>query len=72
MEKMVEVFKTNVQELDQSKTLIQKLLEHFPKSKINFDLDDCDKILRAEGSDIQPEKMIEVLNSNGYQCRVLE
>jgi hypothetical protein len=69
---MVEVFKTNVQEEDQSKTLIQKLLEHFPQSKINFDLDDCDKILRAEGIDIQPEKMIEVLNSNGYECRVLD
>lgn len=70
--KMVEVFKTNVQEVDQSKTLIQKLLEQFPQSKINFDLDDCDKILRAEGMDIQPEKMIEVLNSNGYQCQVLD
>jgi hypothetical protein len=44
---MVEVFKTNVEELKASKQIIQVLLEQFPSHKINFDLDDCDKILRV-------------------------
>ena len=45
---MVEVFKTNVQGCEESKQLIQKLLEHFPCCTINFDLEDCDNILRIE------------------------
>ncbi len=69
---MVEVFSTNVQEFDQSHTLVRQLLAHFPKSKINFDLDDCDKILRVEGESVLPVKIVEVLNANGYNCNILE
>jgi hypothetical protein len=69
---MIEVFKTNVLEISQSKALVEKLIEHIPSSRINFDLQDCDKILRVEAEHIIPEKIIEVINSNGYQCQVLE
>jgi hypothetical protein len=69
---MVEVFKTNVQEVGHSEKMVRKLLEHFPESRINFDLDDCDKILRVEGEHVLPEKIIEILGSNGYQCDALE
>ena len=46
---MVEVFKTNVQKKAQSKMLLCILSEAFPSFKINFDLSDCDKVLRVEG-----------------------
>ena len=46
---MIEVFKTNVPEVCVAQNIIALLLEHFPESKINFDLHDCDKILRFEG-----------------------
>ena len=69
---MVEVFKTNIQKVAHSKTMAQKLLEHFPASKITFDLDDCDRVLRVEGAHVLPMKIIEVLTTNGYQCLVLE
>ena len=69
---MVEVFSTNVQAFDQSHKLVQALLAHFPKSRINFDLDDCDKILRVEDESVLPVKIVEVLNANGYKCNILE
>jgi hypothetical protein len=69
---MVEIFKTNVEEIPESKILLQKLLKHFPGHRINFDLNDCDKILRVQGGDILPEKIIELLVSENYQCKVLE
>ena len=56
----------------EAKKLIGKLEEHFPSFKINFDLDDCDKILRIEGKNISPEKIVELMNSNSYKCAVLE
>jgi hypothetical protein len=67
----VEVFKTNIKKVGHSRILIQKLREHYPDSHINFDLDDCDKILRVEGEQICPEKIMQVVSSNGYQCEVL-
>ena len=69
---MVEVFKTNVAEHHQAAMLEDVLLQYFPRFRINFDLEDCDKILRVEGEYIMPVKVIEVLNSKGYHCHCLE
>ena len=69
---MVEVFKTNVKQVKKANMLIQKLVEHFPALKINFDLKDCDKILRVEGINISTEDIVEILASNNFQCVVLE
>ncbi|WKL49539.1 hypothetical protein Q1W71_07035 [Flavobacterium pectinovorum] len=68
---MIEVFKTNVQEIEQSKMIVMKLLEHFPNSIINFDLEDCDKILRVHAASISNHGIIELLNSYGYHCEPL-
>lgn len=68
---MIEVFKTNVQEMEQSKVIVMKLLEHFPNSVITFDLEDCDKILRIHSGSISNQRIIEVVNSYGYDCEVL-
>lgn len=65
---MVEAFKTSVEELKASKQIIQVLLEQFPSHKVNFDLDDCDKILRVHGKNISAKKVIELVNENGYEC----
>ena len=46
---MVEVFKTNVYEPCQSIMLVRILYNYFPDHRINFDLEDCDRILRVEG-----------------------
>jgi hypothetical protein len=68
---MVEVFKTNVKEVELSEQLIQQLLDHFPDSRVNFDMEDCDKILRVEADAIIPDRIIEILNANGCLCEVL-
>ncbi len=68
---MVEVFKTNVQELNKVEELIQKLLDRFPDSNINFDLDDCDKTLRVEAEQFEPENIIQAVKQNGFQCEQL-
>ena len=47
------------------------LNNHFPDCKINFDLEDCDKVLRVEGIIPSPEFIIEVVSLKGYQCAFL-
>lgn len=69
--KMVEVFKTNVQQLPQAEMLIKCISEHFHLCKINFDLDDCDKILRVEGINIYPDEIMELVTYHGYNCEIL-
>jgi hypothetical protein len=69
---MIEVFKTNVEEFAQARKIIDLLLEHFPGHKINFDLHDCDKILRIEGNNFVPEKVRVIVIDTGFRCDVLE
>ena len=69
---MVEVFKTDVYEEERSIIIVQKLLQYFPENKINFDLEDCDKILRVEGENIFSERIMELLNEEGHECEILD
>ena len=68
---MVEIFKTNVQHTDESHMIVEKLLVHYPANKINFDLSDCDRILRVEGEEICPETIVAFVVAKGFQCEVL-
>lgn len=69
---VVEVFKTNVQEHEEAQKLVALLREHFPETRINFDLDDCDKILRVEGRNFKVGIVIRLVNENGFHCALLE
>ena len=69
---VVEVFKTDVKASSQARKLVKILLHHFPTSKINFDLDDCDRILRVEGINFKTEKIIVLMKERGFDCKVLD
>jgi hypothetical protein len=69
---MVEVFKTNVQKKAQSKMLLCVLSEAFPSFKINFDLSDCDKVLRVEGDNIEALRIMILVKEYGVNCEVLD
>jgi hypothetical protein len=43
----VEVFKTNVADPERAKWLVDQIERNFTDCKVNFDLDDCDRILRV-------------------------
>ena len=47
---MIEVFKTNIQSQYEAKVILEELNFQFPDYAINFDLEDCDKILRVEAT----------------------
>jgi len=70
---MVEVFKTNVTDAEVASKIVSDLSFHLPESKINFDLTDCDNILRIESeSAIHIESITGHLDRWGYVCEVLE
>lgn len=69
---MVEVFKTNVHKKAQSKMLLCILSEAFPSFKINFDLSDCDKVLRVEGDNMEASRIMILVKENGFKCEILD
>ena len=69
---MVEIFKTNVKKRKQSEKLVSLLSMKYPDLKINFDLEDCDKILRIEGESFCPTRITKKMNKMGHKCLVLE
>ncbi len=68
---MVEVFKTNVEQPGHSEMLIDQIISQIPNSQINFDLEDCDKILRIEAESVSNQIIIEILYQNGYYAEAL-
>lgn len=70
---MIEVFKTNIAQQWEAQKLIEEVQTVFAGYIANFDLDDCDNILRVEFESgiIQSEKLIEFLNTFGCLAEVL-
>ena len=68
---MVEIFKTNVHDVLQAEKIITLLNTHFPAFMINFDLHDCDKILRVKGESIPINEIETIVASHGFYCSVL-
>ena len=69
---MIEVFKTNVRKKTQCNTLLCVLSEAFPLFTINFDLLDCDKVLRVEGKNIAAVEIMNFIKAHGFNCNLLE
>ncbi|WP_394777020.1 hypothetical protein [Flavobacterium sp.] len=68
---MILVFKTNIDTVSKVKRISSKLNQLFPNSKWNFDLEDCDNILRFESdNDIVAEVMI-LMKITGFECEAL-
>ena len=68
----VEVFKTNVADQELAKWLVDHIERNFTHCKVNFDLDDSDRILRVafEGK-IQSDLLIDLLKNVGCIAEVL-
>ena len=62
----VEVFKTNVADPERAKWLVEQIERNFTNCKVNFDLDDCDRILRVVlEENIQSDSLIDLLQNVG-------
>jgi hypothetical protein len=70
---MVEVFKTNVQHPDHAKMLIDEIHATFRNYTANFDLEDCDRILRVKCSRnfVEAFALLELLKKYGFDGEVL-
>ncbi len=71
---MIEVFKTNVTDDEQAHKLVHIIHAAYPDYKANFDLHDCDNILRIECIDkpVNADRVIFLLQKYSCYAEVLE
>jgi hypothetical protein len=71
---MVEVFKTNVKDQDVADKLIDLIHKIFIDYRANFDLQDCDNILRVKciAGAIESTHLIYLLKEFGCDAEILE
>ncbi|MGA0560544.1 hypothetical protein ACO2Q8_28020 [Larkinella sp. VNQ87] len=70
---MVEVFKTNVEDHRQAERLIDQIHQSFRGYRANFDLEDCDNILRIKSPSgwVEADGVITLLLNSGFRAEVL-
>ncbi len=68
---MIHVFKTSLSNTKEVKTLKPILDKHLEHAIWNFDLEDCDHILRIDSQIDVSRKTIQLLKENGFECEEL-
>jgi hypothetical protein len=68
----VEIFKTNVKNKKSAREVQRTLSVAMPDCQINFDLSDCDNVLRVEGALVFPVEVAHRVKQLGYECDILE
>jgi hypothetical protein len=71
---MIEVFKTNVNSRHHAQMLVEEIHSRFEGYSANFDLWDCDKILRIKSGDVlvEAEDIVNLLRQKGFSAELLE
>lgn len=70
---MVEVFKTTVNTSEQASVVLQQIHKEFSDYQANFDLQDCDNILRVEcrSGPVADGSIISLLTNLSLEAEVL-
>ncbi len=66
------IFCTNIRRRSDFNHLCLELKRMPGVSDCTIDLDDCDKVLRVECSNISMEKIIRIVRRSGFQCEEME
>jgi hypothetical protein len=69
---MIFVFKTSVKTKKQIKAFKPQIDNILLKGKWNFDLEDCDKILRIESEENVVREIQKLLNIHHFYCEELD
>jgi len=68
---VIQVFKTNVLEQEHADMLCNLFEQELTVQRANFDLEDCDKILRVESFHNIDDQVIALLRLYGFKCEEL-
>jgi len=64
----IEIFRTTVESSQEADLIRHELEELFPGSKVNFDLEDCDKIMRVRDGSRYQESIVKYMKNRNLEC----
>ena len=67
----VEIFKTDLTDRNSVGQVLLYLKRIAPECSFNFDLEDCDRILRVEGSSVDIVSIQSAMHKLGYGCEYI-
>jgi len=68
---MIEIYKTSIKQDHEAQRVKAALNNKLPYLHITFDLEDIDHILRIEGTLINTNEILQIVDQQGYLCKVL-
>lgn len=69
---MIYIFKTSVKTKSEVKKLKPHINNILPNERWNFDLEDCDRILRIDSEETIVLKIKDLLDIHNFNCEELE
>lgn len=69
---MIGIFKTNINTQQDKNTVVNAIAGHFNPTACTVDLEDCDRVLRVVGQQLEEEQLISFVRSLGYHCSQLD
>lgn len=69
---MIEVFTTDIVAVQKAEQVLEKMQHFLPGTRINFDIEDCDHILRIEGQDFCVTEILQWLKCQGVMANLLD
>jgi len=71
---MVEIFRTNVKSKRLAGKVLKTLQSHLPAFNFNFDLEDCDRILRVQsnGPPVESPQIIRIVKGHFIEISLFE
>jgi len=71
---MVEIFRTNVKSKRLAGKILKALQANLPAFHFNFDLDDCDRILRVQsnGKPVECHKIMQIVQGHEIEISLFE
>ncbi|HEY8931244.1 MAG TPA: methyltransferase type 11 [Mucilaginibacter sp.] len=71
---MVEIFRTNVKSKRLAGKILKVLQANLPAFYFNFDLDDCDRILRVQSNDMPVEcrRIMQIVQGHEIEISLFE
>lgn len=65
---IVAIFKTDIVQEKEAQEIVEQLKNKLPTYEINFDLEDCDNILRIYGTSDKTNFVVHFMSNIGFQC----
>lgn len=69
---MIGIFRTNIATPEDRQQILYAIKNNYEVGQCHVDLEDCDKVLRITGMQVEEKEMIRFVQTQGFNCEILD